>query len=350
MIESSGVDAIRLQFCTTAPGEQKRFSFNLMRESVIPFLTILYNCNNYYSQLQSKKCKLQVEDKWILSKLNYLIQGTTEDLEKFSIDSAFKRIHDFVVNDFSRGYIKITRERDDNKEIVGEILEKISLLLAPFAPYITEYVYGNFSKNSVHLSDWPEIQRKKIDKLLEKQFEFVLKIIELGLKERDKVQIGLRWPLKKCIIKNRIKLAGMSKFEEIIKSQLNVKDIDFGTHIEDIDISVELDTKITPELESEGYAREISRQIQDFRKSLGLQKKDEVKLAIITDENFRKILESRRDFIAERTNSKKLRIILENVTTPREEKSSKRGQFKERFKNIIDFKVKDKRGKLAIIA
>ena len=338
MIEQSGVDSIRLQFCTTAPGEQKRFSFNLMRESVIPFLTILYNCNNYYNQLVTKKCKVQIEDKWILSRLNSTILEATSDLEKFSIDSAFRKIQNFVVNDFSRGYIKITRDRDDNKEIVKEVLEKVSLLIAPFAPYISEYIHQNFSKNSVHLSEWPKADKKKIDKKSEKQFEFVLKIIEIGLKKRDEAQIGLRWPLKKCIIKNRIKLAGMSKFEEIIKSQLNVKNIDFGTHIEDIDISIELDTKITPELESEGYARELSRLVQGFRKELGLVKDDVIELKIFTGEDFKKILKSQEKFIANRTNSEDIEIISKNDTT-----------IKETFKNKIEFCIKDKRGEIVII-
>ena len=333
MIEKSGVDSIRLQFCTSDAGSPKRFSFNLMLESVIPFLTILYNCNNYYKQLENKKLKKQIEDKWILSRLHSTIGKATEDLENYSIYEAFKKISDFVVNDFSRGYIKITRERDDTKEIIGEVLEKISLLLAPFAPYITEHIYQNFSKNSVHLSKWPKAEKKNIDKKLEEQFVSALKIIEIGLRERDKIQIGLRWPLKKAIVHSDGSLN--RNLFEIIKSQLNVKSIETKSGKE---LKVELDTQMTKELEAEGYAREISRQVQDFRKKLGLEKKDSIELAILTDENFKKIMESQEEFIKNRTNSKKIRIISENVTTG-----------KETFKNEIDFKVKDKRGKIAII-
>lgn len=334
MIEQSGVDAIRLQFCTTAPGEQKRFSFNLMRESVIPFLTILYNCNNYYNQLISKKCKMQIEDKWILSRLNSTISEATEDLEKFSLDSAFRKIQHFVVNDFSRSYIKITRDRDDNKEIIGEILEKISLALAPFAPYISEYVYQNFSRDSVHLSNWPKVDKKKIDKKLEKQFEFVLKIIELGLKKRDYAQIGLKWPLKSADITSNFDLD--KKMYEIIKNQLNVKEVFFDKIIQEIagGLEIKLDTKITPELEAEGYAREMSRLIQGFRKDLGLVKENVVELKIFTDDEFRKILKPWEKFVANRTNARKIDFD----TT-----------VKETFKNKIEFQIKDKRGKIVII-
>jgi len=112
---------------------------------------------------------------------------------------------------------------------------------------------------------------------------------------------------------------------------LNVKEIRYSSGE---DLVVELDTNLTPELESEGYAREISRKVQAFRKNLGLQKKDKIKLFIITDDEFKEILESQKDFIRSRTNSKTLEI----VTTP-----------KETFKNKTDFKIKDKRGDIAII-
>ena len=354
MIKKSGVDAIRLQFFMTNPGEPKTFSFNLMMESVIPFLTILYNCNNYYNQLEKlgdtpfakppKKLKKLIEDEWILSRLNSIISEVTNDLEKYSVDTAFKKISDFTMNDFSRGYIKITRDRDDNREIVGEVLEKISLLLAPFAPYITEYIHGNFEKKSVHLSSWPKADKKKIDKKLESQFSFVLKIIEKGLMERDKAQIGLRWPLKSAKILAHLtpefKKGLESELENIVKNQLNVKELELEwSSIRDVDIllNVELDTKMTPELEAEGYAREIARQVQGFRKNLGLEKKDEIELFVITEKNLAKILETQKDFLKNRTNSTKIEFV-----------ATEKGEIEETFKNIIDFKVKDKRGRLAI--
>ncbi len=296
-----------------------------MKESVIPFLTILYNCNNYYAQLENKKLSVQIEDKWILSKLNSLIEKVTNDLEDYSLNGSFEAILEFVVKDFSRGYIKMTRDREDTKEIIGEVLEKVSLLLAPFAPYISEYIYGNFSKNSVHLSKWPKAD--KINKKLESDIEVVLKIIEAGLAERDKEQMGLKWPLAKAEIVSK----KVSKdIEKIIAEQLNVKKIVFK---EGKEISVKLDTKRTPELEAEGYAREISRKVQAFRKKLGLNKKDKVELQIIIDEKFKRILEQKEQFIKEKTNATEVFL----VTTK-----------KETFKKNTEFKIKDKKGVIGI--
>ena len=124
------------------------------------------------------------------------------------------------------------------------------------------------------------------------------------------------------------------EISEIVKRQLNVKNVQIKNGKE---ISVELDTNLTPELESEGFAREISRVVQAFRKELGLKKENKIELVILTDADFRKILESQKEFIQERTNSKKFEVFSENVTT-----------IKEKFKNRTEFKVKDKRGFIAI--
>jgi len=342
IINQAGVDAVRLQFCTTDVGNSKRFSYALMKESIIPFLTILENIRKYYSQLENKKGKSQgapwnlagqVEDKWILSKLNSLIKSVDENLENYSLDKAFLEIMNFVVNDFSRGYIRLTRDREDTKEIVGEVLEKVSLILAPFAPYISEHIYQEFDKNnSVHLSSWPKHEKKKIDVNLEKEFENMFKLIENGLRERDRNQIGLKWPLKSADLSVNFDLR--KKLKDILKNQLNVKEIYFNK-LKDLDIpEIKLDFNLTPKLEAEGYAREMSRHIQSFRKKLGLDKKDKVDVYLVVGKEFKKILEKNKEFIKHRTNSKNFEI----VTTK-----------KETFKKEIDFKIKDKRGKIVIV-
>jgi isoleucyl-tRNA synthetase len=331
IIDKAGVDAVRLQFFTSDVGNQKRFSYELMKDSVLGFLNVLYNCNSYYKQMELKKNSNKIEDKWILSKLNNLIKEVTVDLNNYELNKPFEKINNFILNDFSRGYIKITREREDTKEILGEVLKKVSLLLAPFAPHISEYVYCEFSKESVNLSKWPKQEEKKINLELEKEMESIMKIIELGLAERDKAQIGLKWPLQKATIYGKY-LDFEEELIEILKTQLNVKEIIVE---EKEELKVEIDTKLNYELESEGYAREISRQIQAFRKKLGLVKKNKIELFIKTDDKeLEKIFESKKDFIKERTNSKKLNF----VTTG-----------KETFKNKEDFKIKDKRGEIGII-
>ena len=329
IINKTGVDAVRLQFCTTEAGSQKRFSYELMKEEVIPFLTILQNSFIYYKQREKNKNKLSVEDKWILSRLHSLIKGVTSDLEHYEISEAFLKIMHFTVHDFSRNYIRMIRERDDCREILGSVLENISLLLAPFAPYVSEYIYQEFSENSVHLSEWPKFDEKKIDKKLETEFENMFEIIEKGLAERDKTKIGLKWPLKSVDITANFDFN--KELFEIIKTQLNVKEIYFDKVEKLDDFSVELNTKITPELEAEGYAREISRKIQAARKKSGLVKTDKIKLAVVVDKELRKMLEPQKAFIMERTHSKELLF----------EKAAEKN-----YQEKIDEMIKDKKIKI----
>jgi isoleucyl-tRNA synthetase len=214
---------------------------------------------------------------------------------------------DFIVNDFSRTYIKMTRERDDTKDIVHEVLEKTSKLLAPYAPYITEYIYQMFDKgNSVLLCSWPKSDKKKIDTKLEGQFKSVMKIIEVGLRERDKAQIGLKWPLSTANVKCNENIT--KELIELIKSQLNVKLVKLKVMPKLKEITVELNTKMTPVLEAEGYSREISRKVQAARKNAGFVKSDYIKLALEVDESIKKYIETWKDFIKDRVNAKDILI------------------------------------------
>jgi isoleucyl-tRNA synthetase len=274
----------------------------MVKEVVLPFLTVLSNCKTFYEQAGKNKNKKQIEDKWILSRLNTTIEQVTKELDEYSIDKSLGKIIDFVVNDFSRTYIKITRDREDTKEILGEVLHKVSLILAPYAPYISEYVYQCFNKDSVHLSSWPKVEKKFIDNKLEKEFNIALEIIEKGLAERDKSKIGLKWPLSKAILEG-VKIS--KELKEVIANQLNVKKIEIKPGKT---VSVKLDTKITMELEREGYARAISRQVQSLRKKSGLVKTDIIKLALVVDEDFKKIIEKQGEMIKQRTNAREIII------------------------------------------
>ncbi len=305
LIDKAGVDAVRLQFCTSDAGNFKRFSYELMKENVIGFLNVLYNTNVYYNSLGDVKLKKRVEDKWILSRLNSLIKDVSDGLENYSIDKPMNKIINFVVNDFSRGYIKMTRDREDTMEVIGEVLEKVSILLAPFAPYISEHIYSQFNKESVHLSSWPGADKRRIDEELENDFEVLLEVIEKGLAARDKSSVGLKWPLAKARVEIDREFNMGDEISEIVKNQLNVKDIEV---VAGKVFDVTLDTNLTPELEAEGYARNIARQVQSLRKKKGLVKENKIDLIVVGDSELVLMLEDFSDFLKERVNAKKVMI------------------------------------------
>jgi isoleucyl-tRNA synthetase len=337
-VNEIGADVIRLLYCLQDPSQELKFGFNVVKEPRNN-LNILYNLNRLVEN--SKKANVKaVEDKWILSRLNSLIETVTEELENMHPHLATRALKDFWLNDFSRNYIKFVRDRVSKedakaKSVIKEVYLTLVKLCAPMIPFLTEKIWQELldkkivKEESVHLTDWPKFENKKIDKKLETEMESALSIIEKGLGQRDKIHVGLKWPLANAKVVAPSELD--KKLEEIIKSQINVKNVEIKTGKE---ISVELDEKMTPELEAEGYARELSRKIQEYRKQLGLQKTDRVETFVIVDEEFKNILEKQKKFISERTNSKKL----EFVTTD-----------KERFKNKTDLKIKDKKGWISIV-
>jgi isoleucyl-tRNA synthetase len=338
IIDKFGRDAMRYYISLINPGDNISYDESYFKE-ISKFFIILENIKNlvkteYGLEFKEKALPKRDEDKWILSKLNSLIKNVIENYNKYMFYKNTELITNFVMEEVSRNYIKIVRERINAgdktvKDILNNILSSVIVLSAPIIPYFTEYLYKQINKGeSVHLCNFPKSDSKAINEKLEKGFEQILAIIEKGLAERDKLQIGLRWPLAKAVISCGDKLS--RELLEIIMSQLNVKKIELKSGKE---ISVVLDTKITPELEAEGYARELSRQVQAFRKQLGLEKKDRIELMLITDDELKNILKKSVGFIKDRTGSKKVEI----VTTS-----------KETFKNKTSFRIKDKRGEIII--
>ena len=345
-VEKIGADTMRLLYCLQDPSQEIRFGFNVAKEPKNN-INIFYNLRQLIENQKNQKISAY-EDKWIVSMLNSLIKYVTGEIENLHPHNATRALQNFWLNDFSRGYIQIVRDRISNddekvKAVMKDVYVTLLKLCAPIIPFVTEIIWQELRKRkiveeeSVHLSSWPKANAKKIDKKLENEFENLFKIIEIGLASRDNAKIGLRWPLLKAKIYSK-KLD--KSFEELIKQQLNVKSIEWVSGNKK-ELMVELDTASTPELEAEGYARELTRQVQSFRKKLGLQKKDVIELRIITDEDFKKILEMKKSFIKDRTNSKKVEIVGERTLNV--------DNLKEKFKNKISFSIRDKRGVMIII-
>lgn len=328
IINKYGRDYLRYYFAKVSKGEDFAFDENELGEIKKVFM-ILANVNNFVNQLEKEKGKQQIEDKWILSRLNSLIKEVTENYNSYKYPEVVSALEKFIVSDLSRTYIQMTRERGGKVyDVLDEIRAGLLKLLAPITPFMTERIWQELrekkitKEESIHLSDWPKINEKAIDKKLEENFDIVFEIIEKGLAARDKVKIGLRWPLAKADIlcKNAKELA---KFSDIICRQLNIKGVKFSEIKEKEEISVELDTKMTSELEAEGFAREISRAVQAERKKKGLVKQDRIKLTLSSSKDLIMKLESVKDIIKERTNSKSLSFTTEKL-------------------NGTGFKVKDK--------
>ncbi len=313
-VEKIGADTMRLLYCLQNPAQELRFGFSGAKESKNN-LNIFYNISKLL-KIGKNSRDYSVEDKWILSKFNSLIDEVTKELENIHPHIASRTLQEFWLKDLSRGYIQLIRDRlSEGNETVNSILLEIYIVLlklcAPIIPFMTEKIWQDMRKKgiveekSVHLSDWPKFEKKKIDKKLEENFKIVFEVIEKGLAERDKAKIGLRWPLSKAVVHLPEDIEFDVNLKEIIMRQLNVKEIEFDKGKE---IFVKLELKMTPELEAEGYAREFARQVQAARKKAGLQKRDEIVLKVAVDKNLQRILEKQKEYLMERTNSKEIKF------------------------------------------
>ncbi|MCX6750650.1 MAG: class I tRNA ligase family protein, partial [Candidatus Pacearchaeota archaeon] len=343
LINKYGVDALRFYLMSSPVMNAENLNFldKGVDDAYNKVISLMYNTLKFYETYRENEKIIKphtknLTDRWILSKLIQLGKSVEKNLEEYNTIKACSEISQFV-NDVSTGYIRLNRERFENdrnaRETIGYVLENLSKISAALLPFVSEKIYLSLDKknSSVHLQEYPKFNEEEVDLTLIKDMEQIREIISKGLSERDKAQIGLKWPLQKATIYGKY-LDFEDEFLGILKSQLNVKEIfikDGG------ELKVEIDTQITPELESEGFARELARQVQDFRKKLGLNKKEFIELYIACSDDFREIITSKTEFIKNRTNSKKL----EFVTTLK----------KEKFKNTVEFNIKDKRGQIGII-
>jgi len=361
LINKYGADALRF-YLMSAPvmnADDLNFSDKNVDELYKKIILLAYNSLKFYENYKLKEDKKisseDITDKWILARLNEFILNVDNYLEKYNTIKSCNEIKEFI-EDLSTWYIRINRERfnENDKDAITTlkfVLEKFSKTIAPLLPFTAEKIYisVNENKESVHLQDYPEADKKKIDAELLNEMSSAMKIVSIGLRERDKAQIGLKWPLSKATISVDKKIS--ENLRKIIAEQLNVKKLEI---ILGDEISVELDAVMTSELEAEGYAREISRQIQAFRKELGLEKSDWIALQIIADEELKKIFEKNAEFIKERTNSKKIIIATDkeneaNLGKISINSPSGKSQIRERFKKNVEFKIKEKRGIIGIV-
>src|SRR3989344_1917418 len=293
--------------------------------NVREFFRVLININNFVSQLEPKKSRLEIEDKWILSRFNSSKKKVVDYYNSFKSPEAIQELENFLIFNLSRTYIHIIRERaDETYEILNEIRNDLIKLIAPVCPFITEHIWQDLrnkkivKEESIHLSSWPTANEK---------------IIEAGLAERDSAKIGLKWPLAKAVVETDKKLG--KELQDIIARQLNVKRIEMMIGEKNKIIKVQLDTKLTAELEAEGYAREIARAVQAERKKAGLVKTDVIELLIVADNALSSMLKPQEKFIKERTNAKAFEITAQAAADA--------DAGKKKYSVESEFSVKDKK-------
>jgi len=307
-----GGDLMRLYITSdVAPWQTQKFSMSAAKD-MRRVLNVLWNTCNFiktYSDPNVAKEKIKnckPEDIWILSKINTLIKDVTDNLEKFKFHYASRSIIDFILNDFSRWYIKIIRDRvspehtgPDKKPAQASlyyVLDRLVRLIAPITPFISDAIYTEMlkfmnDKESVHLCEWPQHDEKKINKKLEEQMEIIKTVVEAINSVRQDKKIKLRWPVKEVFIYTKdddIKSA-IVELEEIVKILGNTKYVKFQK-VKKMKEFEGFSLNVGDVLYEEAFIRELIRNVQMLRKKNGLKIGEKISLYLKTDEKTEKII------------------------------------------------------------
>ncbi|MCG4572621.1 isoleucine--tRNA ligase [Clostridium cochlearium] len=310
VLDSVGADACRWHFYTaSAPWLPTRFSPEDVEETQRKFLSTLWNVYSFYvlyadidkfNPLEYKDFVSEnVMDKWIISKLNSLIKDVETHMDNYRITQAALAIEDFV-DELSNWYVRRNRARFWSEKLTEDkigayvtlykVLTTLSLIAAPFVPFITEEIYTNLVKGldknaleSVHLCTWPKYDENLIQEELEREMDEAYKIVKLGRSARNSVNIKNRQPLSSMLVSSKTL---PEYYGCIIKDELNIKNITFGA-----DLSSYVEFNIKPNLPVLG--KKYGRYIPQIRKEIASMDQMELaqkirqgeKVAINIDEN-----------------------------------------------------------------
>ncbi|WP_231186098.1 isoleucine--tRNA ligase [Haladaptatus sp. DYF46] len=411
-IERHGADPMRLFLLSQNPqGEDMRFSWDEI-QNMQRSLNILWNVFRFPlpymrlddfdpSEVDVKDAETELVDEWLLSRLQTVTAEMTEDWEDFRQDKALRTLLDFVVEDVSRFYIQVVRERmwDEGDSAskraayatFHHVLKELVALLAPFAPFVSEDIYQNLSgesgEESVHMLDWPEVDEFWQDEQLEEDVAVLRAVEEAGANARQQAERKLRWPVSRIVVDARDEsvVHAVENYSDLLADRLNAYEVElvspdegwgelaysakadmsvlgpaFGgdagkvmnalneARITEPDLSaledavsdalgdepraaelddemvefvtktpddvsgaafdvegkelgvVYVDTALTEDIESEGYAREVIRRVQEMRKEEDLDIEENIHLELdVRDERVAELVERHMDLVKE---------------------------------------------------
>jgi len=418
-LQKYGPDATRWYMITNAqPWDNLKFDLEGIAEVQRKFFGTLYNTYSFFTLYANidkfafvekeifadralalspdegeSRAAVPEMDRWILSKLNTLIQKVTAAYDDYEPTTAGRLIQHFVTDDLSNWYVRLCRRRfwkgqySADKisayQTLYKCLEAVCVMGSPIAPFYLDRVWkdlntvtGRSVMNSVHLLDWTNADSSAIDLELEERMDIAQRVSSLVLSLRKKEQIKVRQPLQKIMVPVLDKdfAKRIEDVKSIILSEVNIKEIqlleetagilnkkikanfktigpkygkqmkalaemvkgwgnkeiaeveknsgwkgdisgdkveldlnDFEIVADDIPgwlvasegpITVALDITITPQLKSEGIARELVNRIQNYRKDSGFEVLDRIKLTFDANEIVKAAIEANKDYIA----------------------------------------------------
>ena len=255
-IGTYGADATRWYMMTNSdPWDNLKFDIEGIGETQRKFFGTLYNTYSFfaiYANIDQYEfdaasvlnvSELSELDRWILSKLNTLVNTVCTSMDEYDPTPAARAIETFVCDDLSNWYVRLSRRRfwkgemNSDKQSAYDTLHTclttVAQLSSPYAPFFSDWLYGNlnpkFNGTSVHLSNMPEVKTALIDVELEKTMQLAQDVSSMVLGLRKKQNIRVRQPLQKIMVpamdaafKQR-----MEHVKDLILSEVNIKEIEY---------------------------------------------------------------------------------------------------------------------------
>ncbi len=263
MFDKYGADAVRWYLLVNnPPWHSTKFDPKVLEKTVISdflrsltntyaFFTLYANIDGYTGKEAMIPVSERPEiDRWIISKLNTLIKEYITQMDAYDLTRANRAIQNYVINELSNWYIRRNRrrfwkgEKDNDKVAAYQTLHEVMLvltkLIASTAPFISDDLYGRLKGEndpiSVHLCDIPACDEELIDEELERRMEAAQIITSLARSLREKSNLRVRQPLRRILlpIGSPQERRDIQLVEDIIKEEINIKEIEFVTEETDI--------------------------------------------------------------------------------------------------------------------
>nr|AIF04619.1 isoleucyl-tRNA synthetase (IARS, ileS) [uncultured marine thaumarchaeote KM3_175_E11] len=255
LLDEYPVDLVRFYFMwKSSPIETLNFSTKELMSRPYQILSTLFHIHLYFKQ-NSEYDKFNINeatvgwakdndmltstDIWLLSKLQKTIEISTMSNIECKFHESASAVEDFLINSLSQIYIPITKielwNDDENKKdrrhviyaIIAESLKTLDILIHPFSPFTSEYLYTTTfgDKESILLETWPKSTPALVNESVEESFDIMNEIVSVCAAARMKGKLKRRWPLKHALI--CVEKGLQKKIEllsELLQSQLNVED------------------------------------------------------------------------------------------------------------------------------
>ncbi len=280
IINQYGVDSLRLYFASSPlmkTAENVNFNRAAIDEIRKKTFNIVWNVFKFYQLFDDgvgdygfPDDPQDVLDKWLVSLTNNLIQTVTTAMDNYDVVLSSRSLMEYV-QDLSTWYVRRSRDRlregnNESLKVLRTALRTWILLMAPFAPFITEVIYQNLPGKkmaSIHLESLPTFDQSASQPQLESIMAEARRIVEKAHSLRKDSGIRVRQPLSTLSVTSTL-TAPSQEVMSVIADEVNVKKVNWEQGSE---LKITLDTTITEPLRTEGEARELIRQIQDLRKA-----------------------------------------------------------------------------------